>query len=110
MSHQSHQVDEETPLLQPEAQHKIKTPLPWRQFSIILFLQLTEPVTAQAIAPFAPQVNFEFVFYEFLTTHEPYFFSQLIRDVGVTHGDESRVGYFVGIMVSAQCLLSIAFF
>jgi hypothetical protein len=53
----SHQVDEETRLLQPEEQHKTKTPLPWRQFSIILFLQLTEPITAQAIAPFAPQVN-----------------------------------------------------
>lgn len=75
----SHQVDEETPLLQPEEQRKIKTPLPWRQLFIILFLQLTEPITAQAIAPFAPQ---------------------LIRDVGVTHGDESKVGYFVGIMYS----------
>ncbi|KAG1858896.1 major facilitator superfamily domain-containing protein [Suillus subluteus] len=86
----SHQVDEETPLLQPEEQHKIKTPLPWRQLSIILFLQLTEPITAQAVAPFAPQ---------------------LIRDVGVTHGDESRVGYFVGIMYSvfyvAQALTTL---
>jgi MFS family permease len=86
----SHQVDEETRLLQPEEQHKTKTPLPWRQFSIILFLQLTEPITAQAIAPFAPQ---------------------LIRDVGVTHGDESRVGYFVGIMYSvfyvAQALTTL---
>ncbi|KAG1729767.1 MFS multidrug-resistance DHA1 sub-family [Suillus lakei] len=89
MSHQSHQVDEETPLLQPE-EHKVKTPLLWRQFSIILLLQLTEPVTLRAIAPFAPQ---------------------LIRDVGVTHGDESRVGYFVGIMYSvfyvAQALTAL---
>jgi hypothetical protein len=68
MSHQSHQVDEETPLLLPEEQHKTKTPLPWRQLSIILFLQLTEPVTAQAISPFAPQVNSKTVFYEFLTS------------------------------------------
>lgn len=90
MSHQSHQVDEETPLLLPEEQHKTKTPLPWRQLSIILFLQLTEPVTAQAISPFAPQ---------------------LIRDVGITHGDESKVGYFVGIMYSvfyiAQALTTL---
>ncbi|KAG0698309.1 major facilitator superfamily domain-containing protein [Suillus ampliporus] len=88
--HQSNQVDEETPLLQHDEQHKVKTPLPWRQFSIILFLQLTEPLTGQAIAPFAPQ---------------------LIRDVGVTHGDESRVGYFVGIMHSvfyvAQALTTL---
>ncbi|KAG1901470.1 major facilitator superfamily domain-containing protein [Suillus fuscotomentosus] len=84
------QLDEETPLLRPEEQVKIKTPLPWRQLSIILFLQLTEPVTAQAIAPFAPQ---------------------LIRDIGVTHGDESRVAYFVGIMYSvfyvAQALTTL---
>ncbi|KAG2138617.1 major facilitator superfamily domain-containing protein [Suillus bovinus] len=86
----SHQADEETPLLRSEEQLKVKTPLPWRQLSIILFLQLTEPVTAQAIAPFAPQ---------------------LIRDVGVTHGDESRVGYFVGVMYSvfyvAQALTTL---
>jgi len=26
---------------------------------------------------------------------------QLIRDIGVTHGDDSRVGYYVGLIVSA---------
>ena len=26
--------------------------------------------------------------------------SQLIRDIGVTHGDDSRVGYYVGLIVS----------
>jgi hypothetical protein len=56
--HQSDQEDEETPLLQPERQHTTgKTPLPWRQLSVLLFLQLTEPLTSQVIAPFAPQVN-----------------------------------------------------
>ncbi|KAJ8588078.1 MFS general substrate transporter [Rhizopogon salebrosus TDB-379] len=79
-SHQSDREDEETPLQRPERRHTVdRTPLPWRQISIILCLQLTEPLTAQAIAPFAPQ---------------------LIRDVGVIHGDESRVGYFVGVMYS----------
>ena len=28
-----------------------KTPLPWAQFSIVLFLQLAEPLTAQVISP-----------------------------------------------------------
>ncbi|KAG2107268.1 major facilitator superfamily domain-containing protein [Suillus discolor] len=73
------QVDEETPLLQPVKQKAARTPLPWRQFSIILFLQLAEPLTSQVIAPFAPQ---------------------LIRDIGITDGDETRVGYYVGLMVS----------
>ena len=27
---------------------------------------------------------------------------QLIRDVGITHGDETRVGYYVGLMVCSM--------
>ena len=52
----SQALDEATPLLQAQKQKKGRTPLPWRQFSIIMFLQLSEPLTAQVIAPFAPQV------------------------------------------------------
>ncbi|KAK0501218.1 major facilitator superfamily domain-containing protein [Armillaria luteobubalina] len=71
-------IDEESPLLQP--QHKPKrTPLPWFQFCIVLVLQLAEPLTSQVIFPFAPQ---------------------LIRDIGITHGDETKVGYYVGVMQS----------
>ncbi|KAG1860145.1 MFS multidrug-resistance DHA1 sub-family [Suillus subalutaceus] len=55
------QDDEETPLLQRPGQPTTRTPLPWNQFWIILFLQL-------------------------------------IRDIGVTHGDESQVGHYVGIL------------
>ena len=49
-------VDEETPLLQENNGKTLPTPLPWFQFSIILFLQLAEPLTSQVIYPFAPQV------------------------------------------------------
>lgn len=50
-------VDEETPLL-PEQQTKKKpTPLPWAQFTILLVLQLAEPLTSQVIYPFLPQVS-----------------------------------------------------
>jgi len=73
------EVDEETPLLQPLQEKRARTPLPWRQFSIILFLQLAEPLTSQVISPFTPQ---------------------LIRDIGITNGDETRVGYYVGLMHS----------
>ncbi|KXN88656.1 hypothetical protein AN958_06924 [Leucoagaricus sp. SymC.cos] len=72
-----HEIDEGTPLL--PTQPKKKTPLPWFQFTIVLFLQLGEPLTSQVIYPFAPQ---------------------LIRDLGITGGDESKVGYYVGIMQS----------
>ncbi|KAF8150888.1 member of major facilitator superfamily multidrug-resistance, DHA1 sub-family [Crassisporium funariophilum] len=72
------QIDEETPLLTRNGKKK-PTPLPVFQFSIVLFLQLAEPLTSQVIYPFAPQ---------------------LIRDLGITHGKESQVGYYVGLMQS----------
>jgi hypothetical protein len=50
------QIDEETPLLQENNAHKRATPLPWAQFSLVLVLQLAEPLTSQVIYPFAPQV------------------------------------------------------
>lgn len=75
----THAVDEETPLLHVQEQKRRRTPLPWRQFSIILFLQLSEPLTSQLISPLAPQ---------------------LIRDIGVTRGDETKVGFYVGLLHS----------
>ncbi|KAG1860147.1 major facilitator superfamily domain-containing protein [Suillus subalutaceus] len=70
------QDDEETPLLQRPT---TRTPLPWDQFWIILFLQVSDPLSRQTLAPFVPQ---------------------LVRDIGVTHGDESQVGHYVGILES----------
>ncbi|KAG1858891.1 major facilitator superfamily domain-containing protein [Suillus subluteus] len=76
----AHQDDEETPLVQRPGQPTTRTPLPWNQFWIILFLQVSEPLSFQTLAPFIPQ---------------------LIRDIGVTHGDESQVGHYVGILESS---------
>ena len=39
-----------------------KTPLPWAQFSIILFLQLAEPLTMQVISPVSFRSDFLLVF------------------------------------------------
>ncbi|KAI6108162.1 major facilitator superfamily domain-containing protein [Pisolithus sp. B1] len=75
----AHSVHEETPLLHAQQQKPRRTPLPWRQFTIILFLQLAEPLTSQLISPFAPQ---------------------LVRDIGVTNGDETKVGFYVGLLHS----------
>lgn len=78
----SRQLDEETPLLRSEGNtpaKKPQTPLPWRQFSMLLVLQIAEPMTSQVISPFAPQ---------------------LIRDIGITHGDEALVSFYVGLLVS----------
>ncbi|KAI0635701.1 MFS general substrate transporter [Trametes polyzona] len=82
MTARHNQPDEETPLLASEhhESHKRKhTPIPWGQFSILLVLQLAEPLTSQVIYPFAPD---------------------LIRNIGITHGDETKVGYYVGVMQS----------
>ena len=50
-------TDEEAPLLpKPQTKKKV-TPLPWGQFSILLILQLAEPLTSNVINPFAPQVS-----------------------------------------------------
>ncbi|EPQ54003.1 MFS multidrug-resistance DHA1 sub-family [Gloeophyllum trabeum ATCC 11539] len=72
-------ADEETPLLAHEQRKKKQTPIPWAQFSIVLFLQLAEPLTSQVIYPFTPD---------------------LIRNVGITHGDETKVGHYVGMLQS----------
>ncbi|KAK2460149.1 hypothetical protein APHAL10511_007828 [Amanita phalloides] len=71
--------DEETPLLRSEQNKKSPTPLPLFQFCIVLFLQLAEPLTSQVIYPFTPD---------------------LIRNIGITNGNEKKVGYYVGVMQS----------
>lgn len=48
-------IDEETPLLAGNGK-KQATPLPWFQLTIVLFLQLAEPLTSNVIFPFAPEV------------------------------------------------------
>ncbi|KAG1872085.1 MFS multidrug-resistance DHA1 sub-family [Suillus tomentosus] len=74
------QNGEETPLLQRPEQPTAKTPLPWDQIWILLLLEMPEIVSARTLAPFIPQ---------------------LIRDIGVTHGDETQVGHYAGILQSS---------
>ncbi|KAG1814969.1 major facilitator superfamily domain-containing protein [Suillus variegatus] len=74
------QNDEETPLLQRPEHPKAKTPLPWDQIWILLLLEMPEILSARTLAPFIPQ---------------------LIRDIGVTHGDETQVGRYAGILQSS---------
>ena len=89
--------DEETPLLQSAYHGKKKsTPLPWFQFSLTLFLQLVEPLTAQVIYPFMPEVRILLCCSMCLLI----FRNKLIRDLGVTGENESQVGYYVGVVVS----------
>ncbi|KAG2146251.1 major facilitator superfamily domain-containing protein [Suillus clintonianus] len=82
------QDDEETPLLQQPEQSiaNLKTPLPWDQFWILLFLQIPDPLVLGTLSPLAPQ---------------------LIRDIGVTNGDESQVGHYVGVLHSSYYVAQI---
>ncbi|KAI0052861.1 MFS general substrate transporter [Auriscalpium vulgare] len=71
------EIDEETPLLPEEQQKQTQTPIPWGQVSVLLVLQLVEPFVYTVIFPFAPE---------------------FVRKSGITHGDEARVGYYVGLL------------
>ena len=54
------------------------TPLPWSQLLIVLLVQFAEPITGIVIFPFI---------------------NQFVRETGITGGDETRTGYFAGIIV-----------
>ena len=54
------------------------TPLPWGQILIVLLIQFAEPITGIVIFPFI---------------------NQFVRETGVTGGDETRTGYFAGMIV-----------
>ncbi|KAF5327853.1 hypothetical protein D9619_004779 [Psilocybe cf. subviscida] len=71
--------DEETPLLEQTKQ--APTPLPWFQFSIVLFSELAGSLTSQAMYPIVPQ---------------------LIRDLGITNGKESQVAYYQSAFALTQ--------
>ncbi|KAF4596821.1 hypothetical protein EYR38_008212 [Pleurotus pulmonarius] len=54
-------------------------PLPWSQIYILLLLQLCEPLTSHSIYPYI---------------------ADLVRSLGVTRGDEHKVGFYAGLVES----------
>ncbi|KAG2138610.1 major facilitator superfamily domain-containing protein [Suillus bovinus] len=93
------QDDEETLLLQRPEQLTAKTPLPWDQFWIVLLLEMPDLLSSRTLAPFIPQVRI-FPLLELISDRN-WNFIKLIRDIGVTRGDESQVGHYVGILESS---------
>ncbi|KAI6099589.1 major facilitator superfamily domain-containing protein [Pisolithus sp. B1] len=71
-------IGESAPLLE-NSQTKTKTPLPKTQLRLILFVLCTEPVSAQYIFPFI---------------------NQLIKELGITGGDDRKIGYYAGVIES----------
>ncbi|KAI6040742.1 major facilitator superfamily domain-containing protein [Pisolithus marmoratus] len=76
-------MDETNPLLE-DSQAVTKTPLPKTQLGLVLFVLFTEPMSAQYIFPFI---------------------NQLIRELGVTGGDDRKIGYYAGIIVSRSLVI-----
>ncbi|KAH7915290.1 major facilitator superfamily domain-containing protein [Hygrophoropsis aurantiaca] len=77
--HTSSIADEERPLL-PSRKAKIpSTPLPKLQIAVLLIVQLAEPISSMCIYPFI---------------------NQLVRELDITGGDETKVGYYAGLIES----------
>lgn len=70
---------ETTPLLHEIPQKKQKTPLPKLQISILVLVQLAEPIASMSVYPYI---------------------NQLIRELDVTGGNDAVVGYYAGIIES----------
>ncbi|KAH7926035.1 MFS general substrate transporter [Leucogyrophana mollusca] len=75
----SHDVaSEHVPLLASKLK-KQRTPLPKFQIGILMLLQLAEPISSMCIYPFI---------------------NQLIRELNISGGDETKVGYYAGLIES----------
>ncbi len=55
-----------------------RTPLATYQLFVVFLVQLAEPITATVIYPFAPE---------------------FVRRTGITGGDETKTGYYAGLIV-----------
>ncbi len=62
-----------------DAPDEQRTPLPKFQLFLILCIQFAEPITAVVIYPFI---------------------NQFVRETGITNGDDRKIGYYAGIIVS----------
>ncbi|KAF8267053.1 major facilitator superfamily domain-containing protein [Lactarius quietus] len=71
--------EEESPLLRDANPLRKETPLPTSQILILLLLLLSEPITSSSIRPYI---------------------NQLVSELSVVGGDEKKVGYYAGLIVS----------
>ncbi|KAG1745816.1 MFS general substrate transporter [Suillus paluster] len=72
-------ANETTPLIPPRRLKKPKTPLPKLQIGILMMMQIAEPIASTSIFPYI---------------------NQLIRELGITGGNDAAVGYYAGIIES----------
>ncbi|KAI0270439.1 MFS general substrate transporter [Gloeopeniophorella convolvens] len=72
-------VGEQTPLLRKDVKLSKPTPLPKMQLFGLMLLLLAEPIMSLSVLPYI---------------------SQLVSELPITHGDQKRVGYYAGIIIS----------
>jgi hypothetical protein len=102
-SHHRSLEDEGTPLLGG----KSRTPLPWGQITLIFVALIAEPISSVYILPFINQVCQQlFLCVQYLTLSDARsvsnFFKQLIGELGITGGDDRKIGYYAGLIVGAN--------
>ncbi|KAF5327120.1 hypothetical protein D9619_004721 [Psilocybe cf. subviscida] len=71
--------DERTPLLEQQRAKKTRTPLDRLQIAIVLLLQVCEPICSQSIYPYI---------------------NELVSKLDIIGGDETKIGYYAGLIES----------
>ncbi|KAH9015503.1 MFS general substrate transporter [Lactarius hengduanensis] len=74
-------IDEETPFLPKDDATRNPTPLPRVQIAILISIWLVGSIVAHTVSPFL---------------------NQLVKELPIVGGDERKVGYYTGIIVSAH--------
>ncbi|KAI9443984.1 MFS general substrate transporter [Lactarius indigo] len=74
-------LDEETPLLPENEVTRKPTPLPSGQIALVLSVWFVESIISNSISPYL---------------------NQLVKELPIVGGDERKVGYYTGIIVSAH--------
>jgi len=91
------QDNEQTPLLK-KPQKPAYTPLPKLQIAIVLILQICEPICSMSIYPYINEVSSQL----FYPPCALLIYVKLVSTLDIIGGDERKVGYYAGLIVSKQ--------
>lgn len=75
------------------------TPLPKLQVSILLFLQLAEPLVSQVILPFVNDVSSIHPREMYTLQLQMIVILQLVSELDITGGDAAKTGFYSGLLV-----------
>ena len=82
--------------------------MPWNHVSLALVALVVEPISSAYILPFINQVrHFPHVVISCPQTAVHLYRKQLIGELGITGGDDRKIGYYAGLIVSAHTFTGI---